>query len=647
MKEVNLADYVKGADPVQNRSDFWAALAACKAQRAHSLYVPDPEPGVVYKMAILAADKMTTAQVQAGEPGDSAIARFLVDWDLEIYGDGWDHSVLSFGSDVAGLQFAGLKMMFPFSLTLRGVRVTSHTPMASGVSPMTYGVYVPPKTGNPTTENRLLIEKSKVDWFGDTVAATAGPVHAVNRTSIGIFDSEIRGQKVTVGIWNDPDDDGSKNLHVERTKLFNTDKNSGWGSHLMYIHENVSWRAINTGFFNWATAKYGIQNWGSNPNGKAKYSEAQGCNFDGSGDGPAIITSDTGPCQVSGGRVECRQGFQARQRLVVTDVLFRPLPTIGGTIACLSTYDNAEVVARNLIFDMSEIGDNQSSIFGISNNNSVWDIDGARIDAKKRTASLTIYATAPNITHGLANVKSRNVTVNGYHVPDADYAAGVRSVTCLVSGHQANWDLAKQYVTGDMVSDRGALRFDGNPNVLGTFKLEDSEIVALRGLGMYSDLPVANKIETRRVKFNNARLVLVNGAHQRLRFNEAKAPVAVVPVTTRLSSDWAPFLVLPIGTDYDTVVLTGNPADPVMNVMDICVNLIRKTQTKPAVPATPTTPAQLAVTYTDVYVSEDTDNFVDAPLAVVGEISWRFRGIDFPVGQRVDLVREKGLWVLA
>lgn len=652
MKEVNLADYIKGADPVQNRIGWLAAIAACKGQRAHALYTPDPNPGVLYKINLLLADKMSNAIANAGtEPGDRAIARFVIDWDLEIYGDGRDHSVLSFGTTELeptglGMQFAGLKMLFPYSLTVRGLRVTTHTPTASGTTATNYGIFIPPKNGNPSGENQFLMEKAKVDGYAHGVAAPSGPVNAINHTAIKLIDSQLTAQKITVGVWNDPNDDGTKTLHVERCDLDNTDKASGWGSHLMYIHENVSWRAVNANFRSWATAKFAIQNWGSNPNGAAKYSEAVGCHFDKSGDGAAIITSDTGPCQVRGGQVECRQGFQARQRLVASDVLFKPYPTIGGTIACLSTYDNAEVVARNLLFDMSEIGDNQATVFGINNNFSKWDIDGARVWTTKRTASLTIYGTAPNVVHGLATVKSRNVTVDGYHVPDLDYAAGVRSVLCPISGHQANWDLARQYFKGDMVSDRGAIRLDSTvvdgvlANALGTMLLEDVDVVALRGLGMYSDLLTAGKVKARRVKMHGARMMLVGGGYQNFRFDEATAPVPVAPVTTRRSSDWIPYQVLPISTDYDTVMLTGNPGDPPVNVVDICVNLIRKTITKPASPAGP------SVTYTDVYSSEDTDNFVGAPLRVQATIDWLWRGTPVSAGKALTVQRIQGNWVV-
>jgi len=634
MKEINLADYITGSDPLQNRSDFWAALAACKGQRAHYLYVPDPDPGVAYTMAILAADKMTSAQITAGEPGDSAIARFLVDWDLEIYGDGADHSVLSFGTDVPGMQFCALKMVYPFSLSMRGVRVTSHTPMANGTSPMTYGIYIPPKGGNPSGENRFRMEKSKLDWFGDTVAATAGPVNAINHTAVELLDSEIRGQKITVGVWNDPNDAGTKALHVERCKLFNTDKNSGWGSHLMYVHENVSWRAVNTGFYEWATTKFGIQNWGSNPNAPAKYSEADGCYFDKSGDGPAIITSDTGPCQVRGGRIECRQGIEARQKLIVSDVFFKPTPQIDGTIAVLSTYQNSEVIARNITCDMSEVGDRPATVFAVTNNNSIWDIDGANIFSNKRTASLIIYGSAPNITTGHAHVKGRNVTVNGYHVPDVDYAAGIRSTLCLLSAKQGYWDLANHTATGDMVSDRGALRLDAS--IAQEVKLDNFDIIAQRGLAMYSDASASGKVVATNMRVHDGRMQLVGGAVQKIRLPATSMdPTTRTVVPLRLAA--VPTLVLQVlalDTDYGTVNVTGNPAAPI-EVGGIYINLTTKTQTISG------------VSYTNVYASDDTSNFEETLLQLISDGGLSFGGIVMPAGKAFVLRRKGDLWSVA
>lgn len=634
MREVNLGDYITGSDPNQNRIDYWRALAACKANRIHRLYVPDPNPGVEYRMNLLAADKPTSAQIAAGEVGDSKFARFLVDFDLEVIGDGTKNSILSFGSADATLDYAALKVQFGCTVMLDGIRMTNRNPGITVAGPKRYGVYLPPKNGAPTDHYEFHADRSEIDWFTSCVIAESGPVTAVNFLDIHLRNSVLRAENIVMGVWTSPISDGTKTVHVEKTKFYNTNPNSGFGSHHCYIHDCVSFHFIDPEFYDLQQDKFALQHWGAgDPGYNCKFATVVNGYWDASCQGVAIISSNLHALDVFGGVVESRQGFQSRNQLNAYGTTFRHKPALAGSVSSLSTYTNGRVKARDIVVDASYVGAQQYSVCAIDNNNGDWDIDGIDMASKAPYNKVSILASSNTAPNGSARVKARNMRIEGYRVPDVDYAAGVRSAITLLSGYQGSFDVADSVISGDGVLDRGGLTVGG---IVTDVKLSnvDVNMTPGRGLGLYADSTVADKIKGAEVRLHDRVSKLVGtGAQQRLQLPQGFSRITVAPVQRRMAADGVSPLesVLSLSTDYDSFYITGDVANPIKSVY---INLVVKRVS-----------ANNQI-FDGVYVSDDSDLFVDSivKLYSLGGIMWE--GVLYPAGSVLKLRRLQHQWAV-
>jgi hypothetical protein len=571
-RELVLADYVSddGLATQANRDGFLALLSDLKGMRRRHLYVPVPStPGARYRIPITAADKMTdNDRWVKGEQGDILIARFLVDSDLCIYGDDALESVIELVIDDPELPAALLKVSQPYSLKLKDVQLTCARPTQgffSGYRTQSMGVYCPPRTGNPTGKHYLTTENAKVDGFSYGLFVTGGPTTSINHLEMKLTGGEIRGHVHAVTCWSDSNADGTKSIRAEGVTL-RSSKTVGVGSHVLYVHPNVHFRARDLLIDDWLSAKYGLAHWGGSgaDDGQPRSATAlwEGVRFGAGGEGVGMITSASGSAQANGCVFECRQAIQVRKELLLSNSFITPKPTVDGTISCISTfnYPGATIQVNGLHVDLSHIGSRNLTVFDLQNSLAEWNIANVRVVSRARTQGATLFGSASGLGAGYGLVRAKNVHFHAYHASDLEYAdPAKRSTAYFAALRQGNLYTEGCSFSGDASHDRGAVRLDFATNV-GVVDLTGLEIDAQRGMALYTDASSAGKVRGR-AKLKSGRLNITSGS-QALRFGEEMAPADLVAADT-----------LVIGTDHGVlrVVRPAGATAPVV-IRNILVN---------------------------------------------------------------------------
>jgi hypothetical protein len=480
----------------------------------------------------------------------------LLKWDTELIGDDPEISRFRVGSQNALLAIQGIRLQHPLNFRTDRVCIENLRPVGAVQPPDTDGIRVPGKGGNPQGRHFVELERTKIRGFSRGFCADSGPVNALNYLTAEVKHCDIIGDKSAISFFNDPAGGGAKSLHIsERTRLGTT--KSPWSTHVVYIAATANLRVSHAEFHSWREGKFGIQHWGSGLPGQVpNYASVSDTVFESSGDGYTMITTPLAPTTLTNVTWENRTGIVARNRLMASGLVARPKPAMAGTISLVTAYpDAASVTIKGIDVDLSYVGAAGASVtvFDPQTSSGAWNIETANIRSDAPCGG-TIFGAPES---GDVRLHARGVTVNAYHVPDQDYAAGVRSDLRLTICAQGTWDLADVTYRGDVAHDRGVITV-AKPN-LKRVRCSDVTIEALRGNAVWADQ--SNKIEGD-VNIVSGALVIAPATLQHLQLPPAtQATAGLVPDSNGKVSVPTYSSMFLVGGDVNSVLINGNVDD--------------------------------------------------------------------------------------
>jgi hypothetical protein len=461
--------------------------------------------------------------------------------DTEILGEDWDHTGFLYDFDVAanvaGTVASCFRYQTPFSLRAEKIFAECKRPTLTQAQGGTAFTHTPGKGGNAPDPHVLELSRVKLRGGRFPVLADSGPTNSANDFTIDMDRCDVIGEIHALSCHNDVANGGGKSVHVSRSRLGTEARviHPAMGSlpafgssHVMYIAATVNVRTKDLRLHGWLTAKYGKHHWGAGlPGQRPRYVTHENLVCEPSGQGYAMITSPLANTKISNMVMECRTGIQCRGDVSIDGIQIRHKPQLAGTISSIAGLDASSIRVNDVDVDLSYLAGQPCTVFDQQTAAARFTI--GRVDITGRApAGVNIFGSAVAAGEP-AEMVADDVQAKAYHVPDADYAAGVRSELCVVNMAQGNLRLTNSNFEGDMSHDRGGLKML-HPG-FGRATFENVKVKPLRGLAIYatqSDQMIGSLLV-------DGPISLAADVFQRLQLPDAKGPATTVPFAATLA----------------------------------------------------------------------------------------------------------------